>query len=163
MPSAAVALRLLLLVLVGAFSAAVVAPARADPPGKKKEEGPSESTFQSVKDAWTREDAGAVVGAMDPSEDGRLSLRLLSPKVEARMSRAQAKKALAKYFEDVERPQLKIVTPDAPRAASTARLYDYTYRPKGRDEVTTRLSITMKAGSEGRWLLDSVSESPRPR
>jgi hypothetical protein len=118
--------------------------------------------FQRLRVAWMAESAERVVAEVP--EKGVLTLRLLAPPVSAPFLRPQALQTLKSYFLKVVEVSLVDVTPrdhrDAPGLA--VRTYDYAYRPLGRDPVTTRLEITLKAGPEGRWELVSVMERPRP-
>ncbi len=121
------------------------------------------AAFGEFQRTWQAASASQVVDLLD--RGGRLRIRVLAPRVvDASWTRGQAKKGLAAYFgaKGVSRPQLKDVTPPS-RALRTVRLYDYTYRPHGRDVRTTRLTITVKQDSRKRWVLASVIESARPR
>jgi hypothetical protein len=95
---------------------------------------------------------------------GLLELSLLTPRVAGRYQRAQAQKTLQAYFQHVSGVQLKDVTrPRQPQPYGyNVRQYDYTYAPRGRDRVTTRLVIRLKLHGGSEWKLDSIVETPRP-
>ena len=124
----------------------------------------SKQQFRAVESAWTRRDAGGVVGLV--ASRGSLRLKLLSPRVDdGAYQRAQAQKTLQAYFRQVSGIQLKDVTPRLlPQPYGyNVRHYDYTYAPRGRDRVTTRLVIQLKLHGRTEWKLVSIVEAPRPR
>lgn len=126
-------------------------------------EGSADAAFDRFRTAWQAASASQVVDLL--GSGGRLRLRVLAPRVvDASWTRGQARKGLAAYFgaKGVSRPLLRDVTPPR-RGARTVRLYDYTYRPHGRDVRTTRLTVTVKQDARKRWVLASVIESARPR
>jgi hypothetical protein len=120
------------------------------------------STLGRVAAAWVAESAEGVLAQVP--DEGVLTVRLLQPAVSAPFLKPQALQTLKAYFLKIEGAALRDVTPEDHRDAPglAVRTYDYTYRPIGRDPVTTRLEITLKAAAEGRWELVSVMERPRP-
>ncbi|MDJ0973093.1 MAG: hypothetical protein QNJ98_01360 [Planctomycetota bacterium] len=126
-------------------------------------EGSADAAFDRFRRAWQAASASQVVDLLGAG--GRLRFRVLAPRVvDASWTRGQARKGLAAYFgaKGVSRPLLRDVTPTG-RGTRTVRLYDYTYRPHGRDVRTTRLTVTVKQDARKRWVLASVIESARPR
>jgi hypothetical protein len=96
---------------------------------------------------------------------GRLDLSLFGSgdrAVSGRFSRENAEKALQKYFEALDRARLEDKTPSTTPTAPT-RSYDYAYRPRGGQERTTRLALTLAADGEGRWWLVAATERQRPK
>jgi hypothetical protein len=138
------------------------APPEALPVGRTP---PPDATFAAVAGAWTRRDDEGVVAHADPDPKGALVLSLLSdPPISGTYLKAQARQTLKAYFERIRgNPRLQdVTTAESKRAAPGTRLYDYTYRPEGRDPVTTRLEVALKQVS-GAWILASIGERPRPR
>jgi hypothetical protein len=127
------------------------------------EAGTAAEVFRSVVAAWQAGSAERVVAQV--AGEGRLALELLNPPVKGSFEKAQAQKTLAGYFERVSGPVLKDVTPAdrPPTPGRDVRLYDYRYLPRGRDEVTTRLAVTVKGDGRGGWMLDAIQETPRPQ
>jgi hypothetical protein len=144
--------------LVLALIAALAGPAGAD-----EDPDPASDPHAGIVAAWRARNADAVVASVP--EDGTLRLDLMTPPVRGTYRRAQALRTLKAYFPKVAGVALVDVT--SPRHQDVpgyrVRHYDYTYRPSGRDPVTTRLVITLKSDAAGAWHLDSVTERPRPR
>ena len=119
--------------------------------------------FGIVVKAWTKMDAPTIIAQAQPR--GLISLYLLSPAVSGSFKRAQAQRTLQNYFRQVSGIRMKDVTPRQLEQAQgyVVRHYDYTYAPRGRDRVTTRLHITLKHYGRGTWRLDKIQELQRPR
>jgi hypothetical protein len=75
------------------------------------------------------------------------------------VTRVHAEAILEGYFEDVDRVSLRDVTP--PEDRGSTRTYDYSYRPRGGEACTTRLSFTLAPARDGGFALVSVEERPR--
>lgn len=109
--------------------------------------------------AWQARDAAGVVAGME--KRGALTLRLLSPDLSGTYRQAQAQRTLQQYFGGISEVGLKDVTPKRypTKRGWAVRFYDYTYRARGRDPVTTRLKVTMKGDGRGHWHLNDIEES----
>ncbi len=127
----------------------------------RNDNGPGAAQFAPAVRAWQSKSAKAVA-ALVPG-DGRLSISLEgtgSGRVTGRPTREQAEAVLKGYFDRVEGAALKDVTPEDARAFT--RTYDYTYRPRGAAERTTRLSLTLQTAADGAgYVLVAVEERVR--
>ena len=61
----------------------------------------------------------------------------------------------------MQAPKLKDVTPTKQRSGNL-HIFDYTYRPYGRNTATTRLRVALRREND-KWVLSSIIESNRPR
>lgn len=138
--------------------------ARAEGPEQLRTPG-SKRQYLQVKAAWEGRKPEGVVALM-PAR-GTLRLSLFSPEVAGTYKSAQAAKTLKNYFAHVSGIGLKDVTDKDQRLPRgwAVRKYQYRYTPRGRDPVTTLLTITMKGDGRGGWTLSSIQETtlPRPR
>ncbi len=147
--------------LAACLLAVAAASARADGLQPLRTPG-SKQQYKQVRAAWEAKKPGGVVALM-PAR-GTLSLSLFAPRVSGTYKAAQAAKALKNYFARVSAPRLKDVTDKDQRLPRgwAVRKYEYRYTPRGRDPVTTLLTITMKGDGRGTWTLDSIRETTRP-
>ena len=140
----------------------LAAAARAEVPDRLRTPG-SKQQYLQVKAAWeARKPAGVV--ALMPAR-GTLRLSLFTPQVAGTYKPAQAAKTLKNYFAHVSGIGLKDVTDKDQRLPRgwAVRKYKYRYTPRGRDPVTTLLTITMKGDGRGTWTLSSIQEATVPR
>jgi hypothetical protein len=130
-------------------------------------ETPCQESFARFVAAWCKGDAAAVVLCLAP--EGSVRLKLLAPPagsdkpIDGTMKRENAKKVLKEYFANLVLPKqaLTDVTPKDKRDGPV-RNFDYTYRARGEDTVTTRLSVLLRKDDAGTWRLASVEESTLP-
>jgi hypothetical protein len=118
--------------------------------------GSDAAVFERVVAAWQERRAAAVTARV-PS-DGRLRLDLLGTgdgRVEGRPTPAQAEAVLDEYFGRLDSAALRAVTPTGHRRTRT---FDYTYRPTGGVERTTRLTFTLTPLRDGGYGLAAVVE-----
>ena len=122
----------------------------------------SKQQYLQVQAAWEARDPEGVVALMLPR--GTLRLSLFTPQVAGSYKAAQAAKTLKNYFAHVSDVSLKDVTDKDQRMPRgwAVRKYEYGYTPRGRDPVTTLLTITMRGDGRGTWTLDSIQETTRP-
>jgi hypothetical protein len=124
-------------------------------------EGPPASAFSKVVGAWQRRDAAGVVAEMGKGDRLKVSLEDVgNGKINIHTTREHAQATLKGYFERIESVTLKDVTP--PEQRPMARTFDYSYRPRGGQARTTRLSFTLTQFQGGAWALSGVEERPRP-
>lgn len=117
--------------------------------------------FATFETAWQDSNATDLVTCMDASAQGKLTVLLLGKPFDGRSGgydKDRARKSLARYFDLVHKPTLKDVTPAKQRKKNASvRIYDYTYRPKKGNQLTTRLEVRLKrVGTH--WVLNSLSE-----
>ena len=115
--------------------------------------------FTAFETAWRGANPTALVGCMDAK--GKISVLLLEKPFAGRAGgydKDRAGKSLKRYFDGIIEPKLKDVTPDKQRKSNpSVRIYDYTYRPKKGNQLTTRLEVRLKqVGTH--WVLNSLSE-----
>ena len=121
---------------------------------------PAAAAFAPVVRAWQSRDAKAVTALI--LADGRLSLSLEgygAGRIVGRPTKENAQAILKGYFEKIESASLKDAT--APEAKTFTRQYDYTYRPRGADERTTRLSFTLQKADDASFALIAAEERPK--
>lgn len=152
----AFAWRVVVLLLALAVVGAASGDALARTPGAKDQ-------FKRIAAAWSGRDAATIVAFVPPK--GSLSIQLTTPRVAGTFKAPQATKTLQKYFQGVTDVSLKDVTEKNRRSPRNwlSRSYEYTYRPRGHDEVKTLLTVTMKGDGRGAWWLNSIAERPLPR
>ena len=116
--------------------------------------------FARFESAWTAASSAKVTALMEPK--GKLRVSLREPSSGGTWTADQARRGLDTYFgsRGVSGPKLKAVAPRKGQK-NTVRVYDYTYRPHGKDKRTTRLTVTLKQDAKKRWVLASVVESPK--
>ena len=120
------------------------------------------SCFAAFQKVWQATDAAGVVACMEPK--GTVRVHLLLPQGSSGRkgwTAQQAKKSLDNYFKKIRDQKLKDVTRKLDRKPKV-HLYDYTYRPVGKDATTTRLTVSLTK-SKGKWVLSSVIESNLPQ
>lgn len=119
--------------------------------------------FGAFERAWRAASATRVVACMQDA--GEVSVRLYGPPFRARWSRmksAQARRALAEYFEGLRSgPELRDVTPR--NSPEEVRLYEFTYRAAKADEATTLLSVSLSYDAKSNThALASIAEKDLP-
>ena len=144
------------LLLACLLTLALAAPARAASDSEPKA-GPA---FDAFAEAWRAGSDEKVTDLMEPKK--AVSFRLLEYPLSGKtrsMRPAQAKATLKAYFKRLTVESLKDVTPK--RSPETVRIYDFTYKPTGQQKRTTRLQVQLKQDGKRRWVLASVTESPK--
>jgi hypothetical protein len=119
-------------------------------------DAPAASDFASVVSGWQRRSAASLRDAIP--DGARLRLDLLGTgdgRVAGQPTAEQAEAVLVEYFGRVDSAGLADVTGDV---RAWTRTYDYTYRPTGAVERTTRLSFTLTALRGGGYGLVAVVE-----
>ena len=118
--------------------------------------------FGQVRAAWLAASPGDVVSCMQ--SDGTVTLQLLAWPLSGKarvMKPEQAEATLKAYFKKLSGLALADVTPR--RSPENLRLYEYTCKPEGENARTTHLQVQLRRDDERRWVLASITESPRPR
>ena len=123
----------------------------------------SDGVLRRVSQAWAKENAAGVTGAMRPGGTVKLDLLLLDRG--GAFQRSQAERTLRVYFGKVSRVRLKDVTPRNRQASARYRIatYEYAYKPQGRNPVVSLLTITLRSGGSDRWYVDEIRERQKRR
>lgn len=150
-----------------AFAAALAAVLALAPagwtPGRTAEAagtatGPTAADFAGVIRAWTARD-GAGVAAFIPAE-GRIPVSLRGggnvPGIRQSVTRANGAQVLKQYFEGVDRISLKDL--GSGRNRTDTRTFEYAYRPRGGDPVSSRLVVRLTPAAGGRFELTGIDE-----
>ena len=120
------------------------------------------ATFARFERAWKDERADRVSDLMPAGGTSRFTLLAYPWSGKTRsMKPGQARVSLRKYFERIQGPALKDVTPE--RAPASVRHYAFTYTPAQKNKRTTLLHVQLKRSRNGAWVLASVTESVRRR
>ena len=118
--------------------------------------------FDRFVKAWTAERADRVADLMPRGGTARFTLLAYPMSGKTRsMKPGQARVSLKKYFERIQRPVLKDVTPK--QAPTSVRHFAFSYTPAQKNKRTTRLHVQLKQSRNGAWVLASVTESVRRR
>ena len=144
---------LAVLILAAGLLAPAVAAGGATDPGAK---------LDALQTAWEASSPDALAACME--EKGMATFNLIAYPLSGRarsMKPDQAKATLKEYFKKIAGVKLVDVTPE--RSPKNVRLFDYTYKPAGENERTTRLHVQLKQDPQRLWVLASVTESPKPR
>ena len=144
--------------LVGALLCGGLSPLQAEAGGATR----PEPAFTRFTAAWQKRSTDAVVACMDPK--GTVLFKLLSYPLAGKarsMKPEQAKASLKTYFKKLSGLKMKDVTPK--KSPEKVRLYDYTYKPEGKNPRTTRLHVQLKQDKNSLWVLASLTESAKPR
>ena len=139
-------------------------PARAQDAATDETRSTAETKrFTEFETAWQASNATALTACMDAK--GKVRVLLLEKPFMGRsggFDRDRAGKSLARYFQFIHTPKLKDVTPASTRKATpSVRIYDYTYRPKKGDQLTTRLEVRLRRVGK-LWVLDALTERRKP-
>lgn len=140
---------LVLLLLLGMNAAPTEAAGDAKPAPK----------FAELVKAWQAGSSEGVARCMEVKQ--AVSFRLLAYPLSGKarsMRPAQARATLKAYFKRLSSIGLKDVTPK--RSPASVRIYEYTYRPAGKNTQKTRLQVQLKQDRNQTWVLASVTESP---
>ncbi len=144
---------LVLLLLLGSLS-----PPAAEAAANEK----PRAGFDRFVAAWRGERADRVAGLI--ARDGTARFTLLAYPLSGKtrsMKPGQARVSLGAYFQRIQGPALKDVTPK--RAPTTVRHFEFTYTPAQKNKRTTRLHVQLKRSRKGEWVLASVTESVKRR
>ena len=115
-------------------------------------------TFDAFATAWQGGAHDKVTALMEPKK--AVSFLLLAYPLAGKsrsMRPEQASATLKAYFKRLSVTSLKDVTPK--RSPATVRIYEFTYKPTGKQKRTTRLQVRLKQDGKRRWVLASVTES----
>lgn len=141
---------------VGLFALAMSTTTFAPPAEAATSETARFATFET---AWQRANTPALVACMEAK--GKITVLLLEKPFSGKAdgyAKERASKSFVRYFSGLHEPRLKDVTPPKQRKSNASvRIYDYTYRPKKSNSVTTRLEVRLKRVAN-HWVLDSLSE-----
>ena len=128
------------------------------PDAAAAEGGDPASVFTCFEKGWRGESAAGVARCIEAAGSARFDLATypLSGRAHT-LKPAQARASLTTYFRKISGVRLTDVTPA--KGPTNVRLYDYTYKPAGKNVRTTHLQVRLRRNEKRRWVLASVTES----